>query len=122
MLLFTGQYLRENTKFFFSKNSFLGRVFWISNAVLFYFFVYFILNILLSPFGFLCQFVQGVCAVITVLSAIISYYYNFKWFDFFDNLPLYKNGILFIIMIMIYYFSLDNIWSNKKNYIKYNQQ
>lgn len=115
-------FFRERLSFIFVKNSRFGRLLWITSGILFYFFLNCIVSMLLSPFNFLPFFMQGIYAVIFFVLAIVAYFKGFKWFAFFDSLPLYKNGFILVMMLLIYYFSLNYLWKNRTNIIAQNQQ
>jgi len=101
------------------KRTVIGKFFWVINCILILFFVYFILSILLSPFHFLKDFIFAVVIILQFVFAVIMNHLKlqFKLFSFLDNIPIINHFILFLLLATTYYFSINHIWKNKKDYI-----
>ena len=100
------------------KNTRLGRIVWILNCILLLVFANLILKILLSSFGYLYDFIFMVSLVFQFLIATILYSKETSFFPFMDNHAVSSHIVSFLILITIYFFSINHLWKNKENYIK----
>ncbi len=111
--------LTEFWEFLNEKHTILGKMFWIINCFLILFFVYFLLYILLSPFHFLSQFISAFVIIIQFSIAVVVHHLKLevKLFEVLDNMPVLYHVALFVALIFAYYFSVNHIWKNKKDYL-----
>ena len=98
------------------KGTITGKIIWILNCVLILLFINFILKFLLNEY--LNDFIVAITIISQFLIGIIFYHKQTNFFSFMDNLPILLHITLFLVLIIVYFLSISNIWKNKENYIK----
>ena len=104
--------------YLFLNNTKLGNIIWIFSAILLIYFLYFVLHILLSPFGFLNQFIAMLTVVCNLIIAIAMHSSGFKLFDVLNKMKLISHIAMLSVMSLICVISTKYIWENKEEYLK----
>lgn len=100
------------------SNTSIGRIIWITNSILLVFYINSFLYIILSPYGFLNQFIVASVAIFDVILPVLVFYYKFKPLTFLDKIPLICHTLFLIILALIYITSIKHIWIHKREYNK----
>lgn len=101
------------------RQTLAGRIIWIINCVLFVFFFNCLLNILLSPFGYLKEFIGAAIVIFELFIAIFLHFKGFKnIYDLFEKISFLIHLIIFSFLLIIHFLSINYIWKNKKIYLK----
>jgi hypothetical protein len=110
-------WFKSKIESYFRKNcTILGRILWILNCVLVIFYFDYILYVILSPYGFLNQFVAALITIINFLFAVLIFFYNFKLFGFLEKLALFYHVLSFLFLTAFYFVSIKYLWKNKEEY------
>ena len=100
------------------RNTGIGRIVWFLNGACLIFYLDSFLYILLTPYGFLNQFIIASLAVLNFLIAFVVFCIDFKPFLLLDKTPLGYHILFLLSLALIYITTIKYIWTHKKDYIK----